>query len=238
MSKWKDALPFRQRIAHYPSIFYPLHALKNKFDCNQLYTASDTELVIEGFPRSANTFSVFAFERAQGRAIKLAHHMHVPIQIVRGVRLGVPTIVLLREPQDAVLSLMVRYPSLSVISCVKTYIDFYSSIFSLRDQFVIGEFSRVTSNFGYIIKKVNQKFGTNFIEPEDGEANRQAVFADIKKHHLSLNGALNHLAIAIPLDARNTAKEELSARFNDSRVNVLMEEARNWYLKFVGEIDS
>lgn len=47
--------------------------------------ASDTQL-IEGFPRSGNTFAVAAFDLAQARPVEVAHHGHASAQVIEAVR--------------------------------------------------------------------------------------------------------------------------------------------------------
>jgi len=67
-----------------------------------------TELVIEGFARSGNTFAVAAFSLAQPRPVRLAHHLHAPAQVLLAARMGIPCIVLVRDPVDAVASRLIR----------------------------------------------------------------------------------------------------------------------------------
>jgi hypothetical protein len=64
-------------IMRYSLLFFPLARLfpRNK---NQVVD-KETHLVIEGFPRSANTFAVAAFKYSQKGSIKIAHHLHVPV---------------------------------------------------------------------------------------------------------------------------------------------------------------
>ena len=71
----------------------------------------DTDIVIEGFPRSANTFAVTAFELAQERPVTVAHHLHAAAHVVRAAQAGVPVIVLVRAPEDAIASVVARKPS-------------------------------------------------------------------------------------------------------------------------------
>src|SRR5437773_3659904 len=66
----------------------------------------DTEIVIEGFPRSATSFAVAAFRLAQDREVVVGHHVHSPAQVIEAVRRGVPAIVLVREPEEAALSFL------------------------------------------------------------------------------------------------------------------------------------
>src|SRR5580658_8003661 len=57
-----------------------------------------TELVIDGFTRSATTFAVYAFQLAQDTPVQLAHHLHAPAQLIRAARRGVPAVALIRKP--------------------------------------------------------------------------------------------------------------------------------------------
>jgi len=80
---------------------------------------------------------------AQGRPVKIARHLHAPAQVIAGVRMHIPTLVLIRHPRDAVLSLVVRAPHLSVEQALKDYIHFYTVLLPYLGQFVIGLFEQV-----------------------------------------------------------------------------------------------
>lgn len=88
----------------------------------------NTELVIEGFPRSGNTFAGAAFTVVQGRPVTLGRHMHRPAQVIAAARRGLPTLVFIRRPSDAVLSLVIRHPHISIAKALNDYIRFYTAI--------------------------------------------------------------------------------------------------------------
>ena len=46
--------------------------------------------------------------------MQIAHHAHVPAQLLEAVRMGLPAVALVREPEECVLSLVVRAPSLGL----------------------------------------------------------------------------------------------------------------------------
>mgnify|MGYP007017151076 CR=1 FL=1 len=53
----------------------------------------NTRITIEGYPRSANTYAVYAFKHVN--AIKwneIAHHLHVQAQIIRSIKYKIPVI--------------------------------------------------------------------------------------------------------------------------------------------------
>ena len=70
----------------------------------------DTDLVVEGPPRSANSFTVRMLHRMLGRPprFRIAHHSHSQDNLWAGAGYRMPLVVLARPPQDAILSCCVR----------------------------------------------------------------------------------------------------------------------------------
>jgi len=142
----KSRRKLRSLIDTHPRIYLLLCQVRPK--TRQITVFKDTEIVIEGFPRSANTFAVAAFTFAQGRPVKIARHLHASAQVIEAVRREIPCIVLIRKPRDAVLSLLVREPHILPEQAPKDYIRFYRSIAPYRGKFVVGRFEEVTTDFG------------------------------------------------------------------------------------------
>ncbi len=135
----------------------------------------ETELVIDGYFRSANTFCVYAFQLAQDRPVRLAHHLHAPAQLIMAARRGVPALLLLREPRDAILSELI-YDDVALPDALAAYARFYSCLLPYLDRFVVGEFAQVTSDFGAVIRRLNAAFGTSFGEfRRDAESTRECL---------------------------------------------------------------
>jgi hypothetical protein len=97
----------------HPTVYFSLYRLlRTRKDLTRAVTP-DTQVVIEGFPRSGNSFARRAFIMAQEETFdvtRIAHHLHVPAQIVRAAQWRIPTLVLIRRPRDAVLSFAVWDP--------------------------------------------------------------------------------------------------------------------------------
>src|SRR3954470_24670283 len=74
----------------------------------------DTEVVIDGYTRSASTFAVHAFQVAQRGRVGLPHHAPAPASVRGAPRRGLPTIMVIREPRGAVLSQVVREPGVDL----------------------------------------------------------------------------------------------------------------------------
>src|ERR687890_2581704 len=143
----------------HPAAFYGLYRLARK-DRARVVTP-ETQLVIEGFPRSANSFARVAFNRAQRDRVRIATGLHVPAQVIRAARWRIPTLVLIRRPKDAVLSFAIRDP-ISVEQALKYYLSFYETVEGYRDAYVLGLFEEVTGDFGQVIRRINERFGTTF----------------------------------------------------------------------------
>jgi hypothetical protein len=135
-----------------------------------------TELVIDGYTRSATTFAVYAFQLSQDRPVRLAHHLHAPAQLIEAARRGLPVLALIREPRGAILSQLIRYPDIALRDALVAYSRFYEHLRPYRESFVVGEFKQVTQDFGTVVRRLNACFGTNFAEFVLSDANVRECF--------------------------------------------------------------
>src|SRR5919204_5168588 len=161
--------------ALYPRLVVPAARLRGR----GVPIGTDTDIVIEGFPRSANTFTVAAFTMSQRRPVRVAHHLHAPGHVIAAVRRGLPALVLVRQPEDAVLEYLIRRPQLTGAQAVRGYVRFYRPLVSHLDHFVVGSFEKVTTDLGAVIRRLNDRFGTDFVPFEHTDANVRRVFEAI-----------------------------------------------------------
>lgn len=198
---------------------------------HELLIHSDTELVIEGFPRSGNTFAVTAFRQAQGRPVKIAHHLHAPAQILAGVKRRLPVVVLVRRPEEAVRSLVVRDPSYSVSDALRDYVSFYRAVMPVRDRVVVADFRQVISRYGDVIAAVNRKYGTHYKRFGHAAQAVRAVFAEIDSYSDAAGGA-REAQVARPSAVRRHLYRAIDvARDADER---LLDRSRICYERLVG----
>ena len=144
-------------------------------EARERVVGAHTEILIDGYPGSANSFATAAFQFSQPERVELAHHLHSPVQIIQAVKRGVPTIVTLRDPRGATLSLTSRWPHVAVAQGLRNYIRFYNKIKPYADGCVLSTFERTTRHFDEVVEEVNQRFGTHFAIFEPTEANLTAV---------------------------------------------------------------
>jgi hypothetical protein len=200
-----------------------------------------TAIVIEGFERSANTFAQQAFEDAQTDPVEVAHHLHVPAQVVAGCRLGIPTIVLIRKPQDAVVSDLIRggreLSAKNILMRLSDWINFYSPLVELRTQFIVASFEEVTKDFGAIIEAVNRKWGQRFCKFDHTDENVKRVFEAIDQRNSNTynagRGALEHMVARPSKDRQAVARSAIETINLDQKVRSSMEKANDLYLLFV-----
>jgi hypothetical protein len=123
---------------------------------------ADTAVVIDGYTRSASTFAVYAFQVAQPNPVPMAHHLHAPAQLKEAARRGLPTLMVSREPRGAVLSQLVREPGVDLLDALYAYRRFHRSLMGCREAFVVADFREVTQDFGSVVRRMNERYGTSF----------------------------------------------------------------------------
>lgn len=235
LQAWLTDLRFALRaiLGQKPWLYFALQRLRPRR--RTLLVTKNTEIVIEGYPRSANTFAVAAFLLAQDRPVKIARHLHVPAQVIKAVKIKIPTLVLIRKPEDAALSLMVREPRMSAKRALYDYINFYRTIQPYCADFVLATFEEVTTNFGYVIERVNSKFGTTFIPFEHTESNIKKVFYLVEQMDKEdqRSNQVTETTVARPSEVRKALKLQRHSELNDPKLSQLLKEALSVYQVFI-----
>ncbi|TCP39296.1 hypothetical protein [Rhodovulum marinum] len=155
-----------------PTLYYGLRRLTGRFD--KLCVTKNTDIVIEGYPRSANSTTAHGFIDRQVGDIRLAHHKHHVAQLLQAARKGLPAVVLIRKPATAMLSNLAlveeaRYRGedrpekpLSFSDVAFSWLMFYETLEPYLDKIVIAPFDEVTQDLKPMIEDVNATFGTEF----------------------------------------------------------------------------
>lgn len=125
-----------------------------------------TELIVDGFQGSGNSFLAHKIGDAQTTPIRFAHHLHSPNKIAKGVRLGVPTIVTIREPKASVVSLIRRWGYIDIKTGLWAWYRFYSALLPIREDIVVSPFKITTESPKEAVALINRKFQTNFAKPQ------------------------------------------------------------------------
>jgi hypothetical protein len=214
----------------YPGIYVPLARLRHGSREDRL-VRRDTEIVIEGFGRSGNTFAVVAFQLAQDQPVKVVHHTHAAAQVIRAVKLSIPVILLVRNPVDTVVSHMM-YRSIPARAALTAWVRYHARLIPHRRGFVVSGFDVSTTDLGSVIREVNIRFGTSFKEFRHTEENLQHVFGVIERQNRERFGRVSE-TISRPTAERDRRKSALRRDIEDERLARLRGHAEAIYQRLV-----
>jgi hypothetical protein len=226
----------KQFLGRHPWLYRAV--FQNRSGYEDLLVNDDTDICIEGFPRSANSFAVAAFRHAQDEPVGIAHHNHVPAPVLTAVQNGLPTVVLIRDPVEAVISNRGLQLQIGAVEDkpmpmhvtfemhLQGWLSFYRTVERVKDRVVIAPFEVVIDDFGLIVERVNTRFGTEFDRFEHTTVNVEAVRSSRGYH-------------ALPSEQRTALKQQARARFGDDvgTEHDLVTTARSFYDRFVAEAD-
>jgi hypothetical protein len=200
------------------------------------FVTTETEICIEGFQRSGNTFAVIAFQSAQPREVSIAHHVHAPASVIAATRLGTPALVLVRPPEDTVLSCVIRWPHLTIGQALRAYGRFYRPLLACRDRLVIARFQDVVEDLGEVIREVNRRYGTSFEEFVATQQNVRDVMEELDRWDRDALGEGEHLELARarPAEARKDLKAALRLPYRSPRLDRLRAQAEEFYEVLAG----
>ncbi len=120
---------------------------------------------------------------------------------------SIPAVLLIRPPRETVLSLVVRNRRLTVGAALRGYITYYNQPRALAEYCVVAPFEIVTSDFGTIIERVNEKFETDFLVFDHTPETENAVFRRIDRVSGKTDPA-RHPGIARPTKSKEELKDE------------------------------
>ena len=178
----------------------------------RLIATADKDLVIEGFPRSANTFIVEFMElsaRSRGRQLSIAHHTHDPKNIEFGMANEIPCLVLIRDPLEAVTSYCI-YHGLPIAESASRYEMFYESLTHLGKPIPIIDFELILSSPSSVMGIVNRYYAVDLPIPEDHETISKLAVAEIKQRSIKTHGHENYTRKSgAPSSDRTPLKNEI-----------------------------
>lgn len=146
-----------------------------------------TNLVIEGFPRSGNTFTVFALRHVYGDRVSIASHVHHPGQIKEAVHRGLPCVLVVRPPIDTLASYLIAGPHGRPRQVLKEYRYYHREVARLADDVVVATFDQVTNDPAAVVARVARRWSLP-LEPftlsaADTEAIFERISAEHRRHH-------------------------------------------------------
>lgn len=215
ISKWT----IKRWAGAFPKLYLAFLKHKRRGHWSQNWIVDrESELVIEGFPRSGNSFALSAFKKANPSLRRIATHVHAPSQVEMALHYGIPCLVLIRNPEDAVhsliaLSIQIGDLSLADKAAVRRrlkrefqyYDHFYRRIIG-RDhsRFYFARFESVTKDFGQVIQRFNAFTRSTFTPFDHSAAAVESIFASAPTHlgPRSDRDAIKEFVLSVSRDPR------------------------------------
>jgi hypothetical protein len=142
-----------------------------------------TDLVVEGFPRSGNTFTVFALRHVYGDDLSIASHVHHPGQIKEAVHRGLPCLLVVRPPVDTLASYLIAGPHGRPRQVLKEYRYYHRDVARLLDHVVVATFDQITNDLPGVVARVAQRWSLPLVPFTLSDADVDAVFERISEEH-------------------------------------------------------
>ena len=142
-----------------------------------------TELVIEGFPRSGNTFTVFCLQDVAQNQLLLSSHVHHPSQLKLAVDRGVPTVLVVREPVAALSSYLTFGQHGRPADVFREYYLYHRELIPYADRVLILDFEEIISDMPAIIERINHRFSMVLPPFDQSPENVARLFEEIARQH-------------------------------------------------------
>ncbi|MFZ0321547.1 MAG: hypothetical protein WAL56_20650 [Candidatus Sulfotelmatobacter sp.] len=226
----------RYFVNAYPALYMPWARYHHRYSMDRI-VRPDTDLVIEAFGRTGTTFANFAFLSAQRRRVRTVHHTHAAAQIITAVRMNIPTLVIVREPEAVALSHMARH-RVSARPALLAWIRFHQRLVSYRQGIVFCGFDQMTGNFTPVIERLNEKFGTCFDVWRHTPESEAEIFEQIKSRNRGRfredQAEQRMRAFALPTVERENYKNQLRAHLDGPSLAAFRHRAHILYRALVG----
>jgi hypothetical protein len=216
----------RSLLGNHP-VFLPIVLRATPRGTSRRITAR-TQVVVEGFPRSGNTFAAAALRHVGGGGLVIASHVHTPSQVVLATRRGIPTLVVVRRPVDSVASLLIAAPHVHFDRALEEWTDHYRRMWALRDALVVATFDQVTDDFGSVLDRLNSRFGLELPgfahEPDELAAVMSIMAADHQRYHEG-----DERSAPWPVERRDATRAWIVDQLNSASYASLVADANEWF---------
>lgn len=232
---WKNLKAKGKLVSyHYPYLYYTYYRCFGKD--KSLLIHRNSRLVIEGFPRSANTFTVVFLEKYLTNGGHIAHHLHNPSQILLALQWNIPCIVLIREPESAVVSFIIRN-GISIKTAFNDYINFYQCILDKIENVDIVTFEEITSDPGNILRRLHENHPTLFSRHEIQNIDQEVIFTEIEQISRHNFNKISENEVARPSKSRSLFADKIKADIRNPKYEQILHQARVVYEQIISTKD-
>lgn len=186
-------------------------------DLKQIKVNKKTELCIEGYPSSANSYSVMIIKYFN-KDIKIASHSHAIANLKKALKYDIPTVILIRHPETVISSRLARHKG-NINEYFVRYLRFHEFVLKHLDKFVVLSFKEVINDPNLLVNTV-EKHLKLFVS--DSKKDNKEIDANVKK---MINNSFNEkkqevtvLPTAEKEAIKRTVKEKVISypKYNDA----------------------
>ncbi|MEM8893609.1 MAG: hypothetical protein AAGC88_03460 [Bacteroidota bacterium] len=171
-----------------------------------------TNLMIEGFPRSGNTFLYSIISDFQTETLRIAHHLHTLSQIKNALRLNTSAVIMVRDPIDAIVSFKIRNPYVGFATLANYYLKYHSFLLDKleAENLLIVDFQKCINSPNETIKAINDKFNLG-LRTLSEEQLKIDIINKIKEYDKLDNKSehSNSLTVSVPTPEKSAQKRKL-----------------------------
>jgi hypothetical protein len=139
-----------------PQIYVPLMWLR-RTPFREKICRPDTDLLIEGYESSGNSWLFAGFESLHPE-LRIAHHLHKVAQLKLARRYRTTGVILFRDPSQAIASRIAAF-NCNLNIGVSEYLDFYNFALENVDLFSVYDFADVTADLGRVVNSIEERLG-------------------------------------------------------------------------------
>lgn len=189
------------------------------------------DLVIEGFARSGNSFFHNAL-MLWNPGLKTAHHCHLFCNVQKALALNIPCVVLIRDPGQAVASMVVWDGKLDPRLGLLGWMHFYRQLLRVRDKCLILRFDEVINEPEVCISRMNERFGLELLSQPFFEKERRLIYRRLSD--LDRNTGKGVFNSSVPNNIKSRRKEKVLSVMQGSS---LLQGAERLYHRIVGGLE-
>lgn len=167
-----------------------------------------TDLLVEGFPRSGNTYAYLLSRETLQGPLKIAHHVHGEAQFRCAAKYQVLAILLIRNPVAVCTSLLVRQPALRAAQALSHYARYHRSLWTLRDHFIVLPFEDLIDKPTILVELLAERYPGRFRFLGYTTETAKRVRDGVKKTDILDTGKFkSQFAVALPSKGDKKARD-------------------------------
>jgi hypothetical protein len=167
---------------------------------------ASTELLVEGFPRSGNSFLVSWIAKANP-GVRIASHMHSIAHVHAALRRRVPVVVVIRQPEAALASLALFDGQRPIEQHIERYRRFHVGVLAVSDEVLVSPFAVTTGEPERVVEALRPTMARDLVATPPGGVDE--VMAEVDRRTVRFNGVFDANRVARPTDARAAANERV-----------------------------